>query len=257
MNYDIITAKSNPAAKLISALQSSSKERKKHNQFVLEGLRLCDDAYLNGIKFNMLVLTQGMLEKHSENIKKYIESASRVYIFSEELFFKISDTKSPQGIIAVADYPKEKKFTDRFGKYIALENIQDPSNLGAIARTAEALGASGMIVCGGCDPFSPKVLRSSMGTVLRLPLFLTDDVTEFIKNHGLRAFAAVPDETAEPINGICFKGGDAVLVGNEANGLSENAIKFAYKKITVPMKGRAESLNAAAAAAIALWELVK
>lgn len=257
MNYDIITAKSNPVAKYVFSLQNSSKERKKHNRFVLEGLRLCDDAYLNGIKFSMLVLTKNMLEKHNDIIKKYIENTSRVYVFSEELFLKISDTKSPQGIIAVADYPKEKEFTEKDGKYIVLENIQDPSNLGAIARTAEALGVSGMIVCGGCDPFSPKVLRSSMGTVLRLPLFLTDDITEFIEKYGLRAFAAVPDKAAEPINEISFKNKDAILIGNEANGLSENAIKSAYKKITVPMKGRAESLNAAAAAAISLWELLK
>lgn len=253
-----ITSKDNQLIKLVSALQSSAKQRKEQNSFVLEGLRICDDAYQNNIKFDKLIVTNIALEKHGDFIECFSKNSDSCYILSDDLFKKISDTNSPQGIIAVAKIPQINKNISLKGRYIALENLADPSNLGAIARTAEALGVDGIIMSAdSCDPYSPKSLRSSMGTLLRLPLYITENITEFIKEKNLRSFACVVDKDAESIVAQTFSDGDVLLIGNEANGLSQTAKDCATHRITIKMQGKAESLNAAAAASIAMWEMIK
>lgn len=253
-----ISSKDNPLIKFVSLLQSSAKQRKETNLFVLEGLRICDDAYQNNIRFDKLIVTKSAAEKHSEYINHFATVSQNCYILRDDLFKKISDTNSPQGIIAVAKTPEINGNISGDGRYIALENLADPSNLGAIARTAEALGVSGIIISSdSCDPYSPKSLRSSMGTLLRVPIYVVDDIVEFISKNNLRAFACVVDRDATSIATQQFKDGDVLLIGNEANGLSETTKQAAYCQITIKMQGKAESLNAAAAAAIAMWEMVK
>lgn len=253
-----ITSKDNPLIKSVSSLQESSKQRKKHGLFVLEGLRICQDAYENNIRFDKLIVTKSALEKYTQQINDFKSVSKSCYVLREDLFKKISDTNTPQGIIAVAHIPKLNDKITSYGKYIALENVSDPSNLGAIARSAEALGISGIILTsGGCDPYSPKSLRSSMGTLLRMPIYLTEDIIHFIKENSLRSFACVVDKTALNLSLCDFKNGDVILIGNEANGLSKSAIASADFCVTIPMNGKAESLNAAAAASIAMWEMTK
>ncbi len=253
-----ITSKDNPLIKFVSGLQTSAKHRKEEGLFVLEGLRICDDAYQNNIKFDKLIVTKNALEKHNNTIQQFATISHCLYILKEDLFKKISDTNSPQGIIAVAKIPQNNNTISKDGRYIALENLADPSNLGAIARTAEALGVDGIIMTGdSCDPYAPKSLRSSMGTLLRLPIFIVEDIIDFIKENGLRSFACVVDKDAESISLQQFKNGDVLLIGNEANGLSDFVKENSTHKITIKMQGKAESFNAAAAAAIAMWEMVK
>ena len=256
-NFNEITAKDNPLIKLICSLQNSSKSRKENNLFVLEGLRICQDAFDNSIEFDKLIVSETFLKKHLDSVEILANNSLSNFLIPNSLFSKISDTDSPQGIIALVKIPEQKEFVDINGRYIALENIQDPSNLGAISRTAEALGVDGIVLKSGCDPFSPKSLRASMGTLLRLPLYLTDDLTKFIQEHSLRSFACVLDSDAEPITNVQFKDGDILIIGNEGNGITKETADDAYKKIIIPMCGSAESLNAAAAAAIAMWELKK
>ncbi len=256
-NFNKITAKDNPLIKLICSLQTSLKSRKENNLFVLEGLRICLDALENSIAFDKLIVSETFSDKHSDNVNILSKNSVSNYLIPDSLFTKISDTDSPQGIMAVVKIPKENKLIDMNGRYIALENIQDPSNLGAISRTAEALGISGIVLKSGCDPYSPKSLRASMGTLLRLPLYITDDLSEFIKEHSLRSFACVVDSEVKSISGIDFQDGDILIIGNEANGITEETVKNSFERITIPMSGTAESLNAAAAAAIAMWELQK
>ena len=253
-----ITSKDNPLIKFVSGLQSSSKQRKESKLFVLEGLRICDDAYQNNIKFDKLIVTKTALEKHKIYIDMFKKISDSCYVLREDLFKKISDTNSPQGIIAVANIPENSCNVSSTGRYIALENLSDPSNLGAIARTAEALGVDGIIMSSdSCDPYSPKSLRSSMGTLLRLPLYITNNIIEFSTQNNLRTLACVVDSTAQDISSVDFSDGDVLLIGNEANGLSDFTKSNAQKCITIKMRGKAESLNAAAAAAIGMWEMVK
>lgn len=257
MNFNKISSKDNPLIKLICSLQTSSKSRKENGLFVLEGLRICSDAYDNGIVFDKLIVSETFLKKQCDSINLLSQNSGQNFLVTDSLFLKISDTDSPQGIIALVKTPEENKNLDKNGRYLALENIQDPSNLGAISRTAEALGISGIVLKSCCDPFSPKSLRASMGTLLRLPLYLTEDLTAFITERSLRSFACVVDSSAEKITSIEFKDGDILIIGNEANGITKETADAAHKKITIPMLGSAESLNAAVAAAIAMWELKK
>lgn len=252
-----ITSKDNPLIKLVSSLQTSSKARRENGLFVLEGLRICRDALENDIVFEKLIVSKTAFEKQKEQVEIFGNKAKKSYILADSLFEKICDTNSPQGIIVLAQIPKAAEKIDVCGKYIALENLQDPANLGAVSRTAEALGISGIILSSGCDPFAPKSLRASMGTLLRMPLFQVKDLIEFIKDNGLKSFGCVVDDTAKPITDVKFCGGTVVIIGNEANGLTDYTKSNVDSCITIPMSGNAESLNAAVAAAISMWEMVK
>lgn len=257
--FNIITSRENPLIKLVAALQVSSEKRRRNGLFVLEGLRICKDACDNGIRFDKLIVSDAAAEKYAADTEKFSLISDECYKIPDSLFKKISDTKTPQGIIAVAKMPVTGFYgIDKKGKYIALENVADPSNLGAVSRTAEALGVNGIILSSdGCDPYSPKALRASMGTLLRVPVFVTESFAETLKSTGLKRYACVVDKTAESIKKQSFENGSVVMIGNEANGLTDSAKQSADVLVTIPMTGRAESLNAAAAAAIAIWEMMK
>ena len=257
-NIKSVTSKDNSLIKLVCSLQSSVKARKENGLFVLEGKRICDDAYVSGIKFDKLIVSDTALKKYSESIEMFSKNAKEIFKIPDSLFKKISDTTSPQGIIALAEMPKKSTKIDVNGRYIALENINDPSNLGAVSRTAEALGVSGIILSAdGCDPYSPKSLRASMGTLLRMPVIVLDDFANQINESGLKSYACVVEKDAKPIKDITFSDGCVLMIGNEANGLSDGAKNIADFNITIPMSGKAESLNASVAAAITIWEMMK
>ena len=257
--FKFISSKENSLVKQIIGLQTSAKSRRENGLFVLEGLRICLDAMENSVHFDKLIISEAVKEKLSSEIETLSQNADECYVFSENLFKKISDTNTPQGIIAVAKIPDKKDFKiDRQGRYVALENLSDPSNLGAVSRTAEALGVSGIILSDdSCDPYSPKVLRASMGTLLRMPLIILDDFSSEISNLGLRVYSCVVDSSAKKITDIDFSSGCVVVIGNEANGITEQTKAVSDECITIPMLGKAESLNAATAAAIAMWEMLK
>ena len=258
-NFKEITSKDNSLIKLISALQTSAKKRNSEAVFVLEGLRICSDAMDNGIRFDKLIISDTAQSKYSKEISSFAEISDECFKIPDGLFKKISDTLSPQGIIALAKKPHiAAAEIDKKGRYIALENMADPSNLGAVSRTAEALGVSGIILSSnGCDPYAPKSLRASMGTLLRMPIFIFEDFASELKNTGLETFACVVDKTAEDIRNIGFKDGCVLIIGNEANGITEQTKSWSDRLITIPMKGKAESLNAAVAASISMWEMMK
>ena len=258
-NFKAISSKENSLIKLVCGLQSSSKTRRENGLFVLEGLRICDDALQNGIQFDKLIVTESLMEKFALQIENFAENSAECYLVTESLFKKMSDTTSPQGIIAVAKIPQNSDCKiDRNGKYIALENLSDPSNLGAVSRTAEALGVSGIIISdNSCDPYSPKVLRASMGTLLRMPVIILSDFANKISTLGLKVYSCVVDNTAEKITEQNFKNGTVLIIGNEANGITDETKKNSDKLITIEMSGKAESLNAAIAASIAMWEMMK
>ena len=258
-NFKVIESKDNSLIKLISNLQNSSKARRENGLFVLEGLRICKDASDNGIRFDKLIVSETAFEKYGNDIKNFSENSDECVKVTDTLFKRISDTTSPQGMIAVSSIPQNNIENIKCdGRYVALENVQDPSNLGAVSRTAEALGVSGIILsAGGCDPYSPKALRASMGTLLRMPLIILDDFSKEINKLGLKTYSCVVDKDAQKITDISFSNGSVVIIGNEANGITEATKGVSDELITISMKGSAESLNAAVAAAIAIWEMIK
>ncbi len=253
---EIITSRENPKIKQTVRLISSAKARRDAGLFAAEGIRLCFDVYLSGIPITALFYTEDAYRKNTDKLDKLVLSAAESFVTSPDVFRKMSDTESPQGVLAVCRTPAlSGGDITASGRYLALERVSDPSNLGAAARTAEAFGLTGLIVGGGCDPFSPKALRASMGALVRLPVYdLPDfcDTLKQLKKRGMRTVAAVV-RGGVPIGGVRFADGDIVMIGNEADGLSEDACEMADIKTTIPMSGRAESLNAAAAAAIAVY----
>ena len=260
MNSTLISSKDNPRIKKVAKLLSSAKARKDMGLFVAEGMRLCGDVLASGIEIETVFFTRTALERYGERIEQMINSSKECFEVDEKVFEKMGDTTSPQGIIALCKMPCMEKELSGDRMYIAMERVTDPSNLGAVARSAEAFGIGGIILGGsGCDPFSPKALRASMGALVRLPVFVYGDFCRSIsgfKAAGKRAIGAVVRD-GKSLGDFSFKKGDIVLIGNEADGLTQEAIELCDETVTIPMSGRAESLNAATAATVFIWEMSK
>lgn len=256
---DKITGKSNSLIKDTKKLFTSSKERREKQRFVLEGARLCFDVLNSFYKLHVFLSTESAMEKYPEQTKRMIDRAEHSYIISQEIANSLSDTQSPQGVFCVCGIPAQNP-SIRKGKYIALDCVQDPSNMGAIIRSAEALGVDGVISAKGCDIYNPKVLRASMGGVLRVPITLCEDLRQELlvcKAKGFHVYGTVPNENAHSVSNIAFQPPAVCVIGNEANGITAEVIDVCNTLVTIPMNGRAESLNASAAAAIVMWEMVR
>ena len=211
-----------------------------------------------------MLYTPAALEKNAALIGLLEEKSEKSYMITPDLSRKISGTVTPQGVFCIGAVPDSTLDTDRLekrGRYILLENVQDPSNIGAVFRTAEALGIDGALLSADCcDPYNPKTMRASMGAVFRLPFAVADDPVSEVekqKKRGLRPLAAVPDRGAVSVTDIDAHGGVIMCVGNEGNGLTAELIAACCQSVTIPMRGRAESLNAAAAASLLMWEMVR
>ncbi len=259
-----ITSKDNQTVKDIAKLMSSAKERRNRGMFVAEGLRLCGEVPENGIEIEELLYTEEVYLKHTEEIEKLEKQAKKAYLITEEISQKISDTLTPQGVFCTGRMKNNTLDTENMkidGQYVLLENIQDPSNVGAIFRTAEAIGLNGAILSADCcDLYNPKVMRAGMGATFRFPFAVVSDVPAFIKkirSAGMRPLASVPDSDASKITCVRFFKGVIMCVGNEGNGLTQETINACGERVTIPMKGRAESLNAATAASIMMWEMTR
>ena len=256
-----IDSVNNEKIKYAVKISSSSSKRKEDRMFFLEGLRLCRDAALTGVKIRMAFITDKAYEKNCEDALFIFEKAKEAYLVSEAVANKMSLTENSQGFYCLCEYAwvLSEKDIDPKGKYIALENVRDPSNLGAICRTAEALGINGVILSGCCDRYSPKSQRAAMGSLLRLPAFESDNLPETLlslKERGMKLYATTPDENVSVITKSDMAGGVVSVIGNEANGVTDETFAVC-EKLTIPMKGRAESLNASMAAAITMWEMMR
>lgn len=259
---DILTSKTNEKIRSAVAVRDSSKTRRESKTFFLEGARLCSDAAENGIEIYRAFLSRTAQEKYGEYCRRIIAASEEVYGISDEIAARLSDTQNPQGIFCVcrAENSANGSALKSDGRYLMLENVQDPSNLGAISRTAEALGIDGLIVCGGCDIYNSKALRASMGSALRLNIISRANAVEVIaeaNEMGMLTLASTPDKNSVKITEVDMTGGIVCVVGNEGNGVTRETMNACKLRVTIPMSGRAESLNAGTAAAILIWEMVR
>ena len=253
-----ITSKNNDIIKDTKKLISSSKARAQSAAFVLEGARLCFDVLNSFYGIKTLLVTEKLFEKYPLEISAMIDKSEKAYFISEEVSQKLSDTETPQGIFAVCEMTENNERI--FGeKLVALDNVQDPSNVGAIIRTAEALGIGGIIAYNCCDIYNPKTLRASMGSVLREKIYITDNLEKTLSELGgeYKIYSTVPDRNAKKITEVDFFSPSICVIGNEANGVEDNIKAVSDKLITIPMLGNAESLNASAAASIIMWEMLR
>lgn len=256
----MITSKDNAKIKRVAALCSSAKKRREEGVFLLEGTRLCFEALREDIEVLEVFYTASVLKSDADLVQRLCAISAFSDEVSDTVFAKMSDTCSPQGILLTARFKREASVPSS-GKFIAFERVQDPSNLGAASRTAEALGFSGIIISGvSADPYSPKSLRASMGALLRIPIIVTSDFTatlEEYRSRGFKVSGTVVDSSAIPINSVNFGENEIAIIGNEASGMSQAAKEVCDRLITIPMAGRAESLNAGVAAAIVMWEMCR
>lgn len=262
---EAITSKENRNIKEYCKLASSKSFRGQTGLFALESIKLVLEAFDAGVEFEKVFVTQYCLEKHDVALQKLFEKAGKCFEITPAIEQKMTGTQNSGGIFAVCKKLDKQNPADtignRFtGKYVLLESLQDTGNVGTILRTANALGVNGVILSGSsCDVYSLKVLRAAMGAVFRIPVMICSDTVAFLSRlePGIPAYAAVVGKDAQPVREVSFPETCILLIGNEGNGLSPETVAYAAHKITIPMNGNAESLNAGMAAGILMWEMMK
>ena len=257
-NSILMPGTNNQTVKHFRHLCTSRTFRRKQRAFAMEGLRLVRDAMLSHVHIQALLLTQTAAEQHGGALTA-LQPDVRTLLVSDALAREIADTETAQGIFAVADMLLETDALPAAGQQVmVLHQVQDPANLGAVLRTAEALGTDCVCLYQCCDLYNPKTLRSSMGALFRVPVCRISDMDAFFSHceaAGLPTCAAVVDRDAEQLGSVSFAGGAAVLIGNEGNGLPQSISDACTRRITIPMAPASNSLNAAAAAGLFLWEM--
>ena len=255
-----ISSGANEAVKACVRLRDSARFRRDNGLFFLEGARLCADAAHSGYRAAQAFYTPQAAERYGTYLKQLLPAAARVWEITPPVAAKLADTQTPQGIFGVFEIPEQEPELPSHGAFLALEKVQDPGNLGAICRTAEALGVDAVLLNGCCDRYNPKAQRAAMGSLLRLKLHTVADLPVFLKEKAGQGFltcASVPDPEAERVNEMDFSGDVITVIGNEGSGITAAVQEACTQRITIPMAGRAESLNANSAAAILIWEMMR
>lgn len=239
-------------------LNGSRTRREKSGQFAMEGFRLVLDALESGVRLSALILTQRAAAQYGDAFAPFLKSSNPLLI-ADAVAKEISDTETAQGVFAIGIMPQAQLLVPQKGhRSMLLHNVQDPSNLGAIMRTAEALGTDGLYLYHCCDAYNPKAIRSSMGALFRIPYAMIDDLDSFVADcHGqhLPLCAAVVDRDVVSLKAFDCTGGAVVCIGNEGNGLPLDFSDACDVKLTIPMSPASNSLNAAMAAGLFLWEM--
>lgn len=258
MGLEIITSKNNATIKEIKKLKDK-KYRTKSGKFLVEGFRFVSEALQSSYEVDVVIMSESSNDKWQEfQIQSKLHHNTNVYQVNESIFKSISSTDTPQGIIAVVKN-KNIEVINEDGFFILADKIQDPGNMGTIIRTAHAAGALGVIVTkGSVDIFNEKTLRSTMGSIFKIPVILDEDF-EFLyslKDQGYKLIASSLD-TDSNFYDIDLIQNVIITVGNEGNGISDEVYNLSEIKIKIPMPGDAESLNAAVAASIMMYEAVR
>jgi RNA methyltransferase, TrmH family len=258
-----ITSSQNQTFKELKQLKES-KMRDTSGLFLLEGFRIVQDALLYPEQIQYLVVSQSFYEMAMDKHGQWFESLReyRMVLLSDKLFQSLSDTKSPQGLLAVMA-PREYDFLD-FKKtgsfFLVLDTIQDPGNMGTLIRTADATGVDLILTTKGCvDIHHPKVIRSTMGSILHVPVMKCLDAISHIqslKENDVKMVCASPKAITSLMD-CTLEGKLAVVIGNEANGISREIEDLADLWVKIPMQGRAESLNASVAGALMMYEVMR
>jgi TrmH family RNA methyltransferase len=255
----MITSTSNAKVKQVIQWQTKAKERRSAGIFLTEGRKLFEEA--PGESVREVYVAEGAMEKFRKDgvLCGKLEQTG-FELVSDEVFRKMSDTQTPQGILCVLQQPSytlEQLLERERPLLMLLENLQDPGNLGTIIRTGEGAGITGVIMkAGTVDIFNPKVIRATMGSVFRVPFLYVEKLTDVfgqLREKGIHTYAAHLSGK-EYYDSFSFSGGTAFLIGNEGNGLEKETADAADDYLKIPMEGRVESLNAAVAASLLMYE---
>lgn len=246
----IIQSRKNETVRHLKKLGESGSYRKECNELLLEGTKLLKEALQNGLELKEVIYSGERPDFLPQDIEA--KEADR------DIVEYISSQKTPQNVISSALIPKAKG-EPSLESAVILENIQDPGNVGTMLRTANALGIREVILIGACaDLWSPKTVRASMGAVFREKTYrLTiDELRELKSNKNVSVFGAALSERSEDIRKVDLSNA-AICIGNEGSGLSKELLAVCDGQIIIPMQPDCESLNAAAAAAVIMWETAR
>lgn len=268
----MITSTSNQQVKNLIQLRKKAKARKDQDVFVVEGIKMYEEAPAD--RLVQTFMSESFYRKYKEKEQNRLSDSGEVTILSDAVFSAVSDTMTPQGVLCVVrqyhyqledlltvpeDQTKAQK-KDGVAQQpllIVLENLQDPGNLGTIVRTAEGAGVTGILLTSeSVDIYNPKVIRSTMGSVYRMPFYYTENLQDSIgllKQKGVRFYAAHL-QGAVPYDQPDYAGPSAFMIGNESRGLTDAAASAADACVKIPMCGKVESLNAGIASAVLMYE---
>ena len=250
------------------------KAREAARLFRFDGIKLLEEAVKKGLEITAVFVCASERPKIEAELvkrcgKEVFDSFGRILVIADEIFERISEEKSPEGVISIAKYIDkfQKNVTiynsadfsaDENERIVLLESVRDPSNIGAIIRSAAAMGVDRLIVSSdSADIYHPRAVRASMGTLFDQRIDRVADLPTAIRElqrSGRRVFAAALDESAWVLGKFEMQKGDCVVIGNEGHGLSEETCRACSHSVIIPMSGRAESFNAAVAASILMWE---
>ena len=254
----VITSKDNDFVKHVKKLKEK-KYRDEFSEFIIEGIKIIEEAIHEKAKIKNVIICEDCKNQSviSNELMYELAKFDCVYV-SEKVFLSMSDVTNPQGIMAIIEKgSKEKQKIDYSAdNFLILDNIQDPGNMGTIIRTCDSLNMKQIIVSKGCsDIYNSKVVRSTMGAIFRVKIFESDNLIKTIKDlkkHKIKVYAT-DLKTDKSIYSVDYKK-SAIVIGNESNGVSEDILKEVSEKIKIPMLGKTESLNAAIATSIILYE---
>lgn len=258
----MITSTSSNQVKNVIQLQKKAKVRKEQKQFIVEGAKMVVEAPAEQV---VKVYASETFSKINASIIEELQTKLvDVELTSDQVFDRMADTQTPQGILAIMKMQEhtleELCSTDKIPLLIGVENLQDPGNLGTILRMGEGAGVTGVVIsANSVDIYNPKTIRSTMGSLYRMPFVSVQDFPEAIKTmqqHGVAVYAAHLDGTMEYTEPD-YQKPTAFLIGNEGNGLTSESAMAADMLVRIPMEGRVESLNAAIACTVLTYEAMR
>ncbi len=253
MRAEKITSRTNPLMVRMRKLKSSRQDRDREGVFLCEGPKMLSEALKWNASIETVVYAGGA-------VLPELNSSVRVVEVPEDLLTAVADTRTPQGIVFLCR-GGERILPDGpgAGRFLVLDGVQDPGNVGTIWRTADAFQADGLILCNGCaDPWNPKTVRATMGAVFRFPVYecTVPQLWKTLREWNLPLYAAdLGAEAADVRNADLSRA--AVVIGSEGRGVSGEVRSLCGKSLRIPMKESCESLNAAVAASVILWEMFR
>lgn len=262
MAEQYIHSAQNSLIKEYKKLLTGSRQRKKLGKIALEGPNLIEGALNAGLTPEVVFYTNNYYESEGKQLINRLSTATRRVVLAEGLFNEIAETDNPREIAAILPYTFENIMTrqyDQLELVMVLDRLQDPGNMGTIIRTAAAAGVNIIYYTrGSVDPYSPKVMRSTAGLIFHMPVIPLDVPSlklKELKQEGLKIIAA--SREGQNLWQADFGAKTVIIIGNEAGGISENLLELADLKVAVPIEESVESLNAATAAAIITYEIIR
>lgn len=256
----MITSVHNPKVQMVRRLQSQARARREEQAFVIEGIRLAEEALRADWRAKLVLYTNQLDERGKAIVDGFAALNVPVEPVSLAVMIAVSDTETPQGLLVVLSQhtlpiPQGLDFV------LILDGLRDPGNLGTVLRTAVAAGVQVVLLTPGCaDAWSGKALRAGMGAHFRLPIqsLAWDEITRKLKGsrNPMKVYLA-DAASGEPYTGVDFRDPLALIVGGEAAGAGAEALALADRRVHIPMPGGSESLNASVAASILLFEVVR